>query len=280
MKEKEQLILNLIKLRDNNYDLAEGENVHSYAGLMLRYIGDPDPELRDDLIYSTFCEWICGKEYFNEEELRRMLSLLLDDNHLFYHIGSFGDNTVFTRTFSILAVVLILSRHREKPFLDNKMFTMAKDKLLAYYRREKDLRGYTDDCGWAHGAAHGADAMDELVQCGESDESVCIEVLEAIQAVLWNGKDLLCNEEDERIARVVYRIIRNNLMPSPLIHNWILGLSRCCEWDKTRIQYVARVNSKNLVRCLYFKLEHNNFTSDIKNTLITVEKKLNRFSEA
>jgi hypothetical protein len=27
---------------------------------MLQYIGDPEPELRDDLIYSTFYHWITG----------------------------------------------------------------------------------------------------------------------------------------------------------------------------------------------------------------------------
>jgi len=279
MQRNEQLIMHLRKIRDNNYNLAEDENVQSYADLMLQHIGDTDPELRDDLIFSTFCEWICEKEYFNEEELRQMLTVLLDDHHVFYHIGSFEDSTVFTRTFSILVVVLILCQHRKKAFLDFDVFTKVKDKLILYYQQEKDFRGYLDDCGWAHGAAHGADAMDELVQCKESDESVCTEVLGAIQNVLWNGKYLFSNEEDERMARVVYRIIKNNLMPSQLINNWISRLCQCCEWDKTRTQYIARVNSKNFVRCLYFKLEHKKCASDISHMLFEVEKKLNRFFE-
>lgn len=277
MLDNEQLIMHLRKIRENNYNLAEDENVHSYAVLMLQHIGDINPELRDDLIYNTFCEWICEKEYFNEEELRQVLTILLDDNHLFYHIGSFEDNTVFTRTFSVLVVVLILSQHRKRFFLDFDMFTKVKDKLILYYKQEKDFRGYLDDYGWAHGAAHGADAMDELVQCKESDESVCIEVLGAIQNVLWNGKYLFSNEEDERIARVVYRIIKNNFVSSQLINNWISGLSQCCEWDKTRTQYIARVNSKNFVRCLFFKLKHSNCAIDINSTLFIAEKKLNRF---
>ncbi|WP_245850681.1 DUF2785 domain-containing protein [Paenibacillus herberti] len=40
---------------------------------------------------------------------------------------------------------------------------------------------------WAHGAAHGADALDEIVQCEECTAEIHKEVLSAIQKVLFNG---------------------------------------------------------------------------------------------
>ena len=52
--EKQQLILDLRRIRDNDYNLIEGEIVSDYLDLMLKYIGDHDAELRDDLIYLTF----------------------------------------------------------------------------------------------------------------------------------------------------------------------------------------------------------------------------------
>lgn len=274
---KEQLLLDLSRIRENKYNLVEGESISVYTDLMLRYIGDTNPELRDELIYATFCEWICEKEYFNEEELRHMLIILMDENHLFYHIGNDGDDTVFTRTFSMLVVVLILCQHRKKPILNYDMFVRVKNDLIRYYEEEKDFRGYIEEYGWAHGAAHGADAMGELVQCKESDDTIYQEILKAIQKVLYNGKYLFCNEEDERIARVVFRMIKGNLMPYQLINDWIEELSQCCGWESTRRQYVARVNTKNFVRCLYFKLMHNQNAIYISNTLFNLERRLNRF---
>lgn len=275
--EKEQLKLDLLRIEKNQYELAEGETVSDYIPLMLQYIGDIDSELRDDLIYNTLCEWICEKEYFSEEELVHMLSILMDDKHLFYHIGNDEDDTVFTRTFSVLAIVLILSEHRKKPFIEYHLFIKTKNNLIKYYQEEKDLLGFSNQKGWAHGAAHGADAMDELVQCEESDEAVCKEMLEAIQKVLFNGKYNFCNEEDERITRVIMRIIKENCMSYENLSNWIEGLAQCCDWEKDRNQYVTRINTKNFIRCLYFKLMHYDNTLSIINTIFKVEEKLNRF---
>lgn len=275
--EKEQLKSDLQRIQKNHYELAEGESVYDYMPLMLQYIGDTDAELRDDLIYAAFCEWICEKKYFNEDELVRILLILMDENHLFYHIGSDEDDTVFTRTFSVLAVVLVLFEHRKKPFLGYDLFMKTKDNLIRYYQKEKDLRGFLGEKGWAHGAAHGADAMDELVQCEESDEEVYLEVLGAIKRVLFNGKYSFCNEEDERIARVILRIIKVNHMSFESLNNWIEGLSECCHLPKDRKQYVTRVNTKNFIRCLYFKLMHYDSTLEIIKTIFKVEESLNRF---
>lgn len=274
--EKEQLVLDLRRIEGNSYN-ASREEVVQYTDIMLRHIGDTDPELRDDLIYNTFSEWICEKEYFCEKELLNILSILTDENHLFRGIGNDGDETVFTRTFSILAVVLILIQHRKKAFLTDEMFIRVKNSIIRYYQEERDLRGYVDGNGWAHGAAHGADALDELVQCEESGEGIFNEILESIKKILYNGKYLFHNEEDERIARVVYRMIKGKPAAARLLNDWFDGLSQCCGWEKTRKQYIARVNTKNFVRCLYFKLVHNKVEPNIADRLLEVEAKLNRF---
>lgn len=275
--EKEQLKLDLQRIQKNKYELTEKEKVRDYIPLMLKYIGDTDSELRDNLIYDTFYEWICEKKYLNEDELIQILLVSMDDGHLFYHIGSDKDDTVFTRTFSVLVVVLILSEHRKKPFLKYDLFIKTKDNLIRYYKEEKDLRGYTGRAGWAHGAAHGADAMDELVQCKESDESVYQEILEAIQVVLFNDKYTFCNEEDERMARVILRIIKGNCMSYHFLCSWFEGLSQCCDWKKDRRQYITRINTKNFIRSVYFKLMHYDDTLDIIKIIFKVEEKLNHF---
>jgi len=275
--ERKQLILDLREIQKNQYRVAEKQNPWEYILLMLSHIGDIDPELRDDLIYNTLCEWIDIREFLNEQQLRYILSVLMDKEHLFYQIGNDGDDSIFTRTFSVLIVVQIFNRHRKKAFLGVDEFIDIKNKLLEYYTSEVDLRGFVQELGWAHAAAHGADVMDELIQCSECGEDTIKEILSAFKKIMYNGKYIFHNEEDERISRVVFRVIKTNLLSKQAVIKWLEELNECAEWQSNRVQYVARVNAKNFARCLYFKIMHCDSASDIKNAIFNLEERLNRF---
>ncbi|WHY21551.1 DUF2785 domain-containing protein [Paenibacillus sp. G2S3] len=275
---REQLIIDLKRIEENDYELRSGEQLGDYVKLMLEYIGDPLPELRDDLIYSTFYKWIKEKQWFRDAELRELLLILLDEEHLFYHIGSKEDQAVFTRTFSVLVVALILQRHREQAFLDSAEFTNVKEALIRYYEEEQDLRGFMPEEGWAHAAAHGADALDELVLCSESDAPIREEVLAVIQRMLYNEQYIFSDEEDERIATIVATIVDHHLLPQQSIVDWIGNLEQCGGWPRSRGQYVARANTKNFVRSLYFRLLPMNNNPDMVEALVKAEMILNKFT--
>ncbi|MEJ8545304.1 DUF2785 domain-containing protein [Brevibacillus borstelensis] len=268
----------LQRIEEERYQLREGEQLQDFVALMLQYIGDPQPELRDELIYPTFYAWIKEEDRFTEEELRSLLYILTDEQHLFYHIGSEGDHSVFTRTFSVLPIALIVQRHRKQPFLDHADFCCMKQSLLRYYREEKDLRGYLPEEGWAHSAAHGADALDELVQCPESDAAVQREVLAAISGMLHNGHHIFSEEEDERIATIVDTMIDKELLPRQEIADWISGLAQCGGWPRSRGQVIARVNSKNFLRSLYFRRERDRSGNAVMAAMLAAEAALNKFA--
>lgn len=277
---REQLIIDLQRIEENDYELRSGEQLRDYVKLMLEYIGDPQPELRDDLIYSTFYKWMNEKKWFSDAELRELLLILLDEQHLFYHIGSKEDQAVFTRTFSVLVVALILQRHREKAFLDSAEFTNVKEALIRYYEEEQDLRGFMQEEGWAHAAAHGADALDELVLCLESDAAIREEVLAVIQRMLYNDHQyIFSDEEDERMATIVATIIDHHLLPQQSIVDWVSSLEQCGGWPRSRNKYVARVNTKNFLRSLYFRLLPTMKNQDMVNALLKSEMKLNEFTQ-
>ncbi|WP_106767412.1 DUF2785 domain-containing protein [Paenibacillus faecalis] len=276
-KSRSEFILDLQRIEQENYQLREGERMQDYVTLMLQYIGDADPVLRDNLIYSTFYEWIHVQNRMTEEELRNLLPILTDDQHLFYRIGSVGEPSVFTRSFSVLPLALIVHRHNQKPFLSTADFYNLKDSLLRYYREEKDLRGFLPEGGWAHSAAHGADALEELVQCPECDIELRLEVLESIQGMLHNGIHIFNEEEDERIASIVDVMIDQELLSEPEIMNWIHGLAQCSEWPRSRNQNIARVNSKNFLRSLYFRREPFSRRESLSSTILAAQAKLNRF---
>lgn len=86
---------------------------------MVTHIGSPDPQLRDELIYSTFSHWI-EEGVLSPEQLQELLAIALDDQHLFYRIGESGTDSVFTRSFSVLLLPLILILHRNILFSPKK----------------------------------------------------------------------------------------------------------------------------------------------------------------
>ncbi|MEK5034302.1 DUF2785 domain-containing protein [Paenibacillus sp. FSL R7-0302] len=276
-----ELIHKLHRLEEEQYILREEESFQDFTDLMLRHIGDPEPELREH-IYSTFYIWLKRDNKFTDEEMRHLLTILMDDRHLFYQIGSDGDHSVLTRAFAVLPIALIMQRNRIQPFLTPKDFQHLKRSLLRYHQEEKDLRGYLPAEGWAHAAAHGADALEELIRCTESDIAVQHEVLEAVTGMLHNGVRIFDEEEDERMASVVDTMISETLLPQQEIADWIHSLAQCTEWHDTRAQRVARVNGKNIVRSLYFRTIARNDGDNLilTSAMLTAEAKLNSFNEA
>lgn len=275
-----ELIQKLQRLDEEHYILREGESIQDFTNLMLQYIGDPESDLREN-IYSTFYIWLKRDNKFSCVELRQLLSELMDDRHLFYRIGNVGDQSVLTRSFAVLPIALIMQRNRNTPFLTPNEFQHLKHSLLRYYMEEKDLRGYLAVEGWAHAAAHGADALMELIRCPESDYAVHREVLEAIKGMLYNGAQIFDEEEDERMANIVDTMINEVLLPQQEIADWIRSLSQCTEWLDTRARRIATVNAKNFVRSLYFRLRTWNDGNNLLLTcaMLTSEAKLNQFKE-
>lgn len=273
-----ELIQKLKRLEEEAYLLREGGRIQDFTDLMLRHIGDPEPELREQ-IYATFDIWLKRDNRYSDDDMRQLVSVLTDDQHLFYQIGTDGDLSVLTRAFAVLPVALIMQRHRDHPFLNPDEFQHLKQSLLRYYQEEKDLRGYLADEGWAHAAAHGADALEELVRCPESDLAVQREVLEAVTGMLHNGVQIFGEEEDERMVSIVATMINESLLPQQEIADWMISLSQCTEWPDTRAQRVARVNGKNLVRCLYFRTKTGNEGSNLilTSAMMTAEARLNNF---
>ncbi len=268
----------LQRIEENEYQLGEGEQHQDFLPLLLQYIGDPQPELRDNLIYPMFYMWIKEENRFSEEELRSLLPVLTDENHLFYNIGSKDDQSVFTRTFSALPIALIIQRHRQNPFLNQEEIEQLMQAMLRYYNEEKDLRGYLSVGGWAHSASHGADVFVELVQCEESSIAMLHEVLVAISGMLHNGIHIFSDEDDERLVNIVDTMIDKKLLPHQEIADWISCLAQCCDLPRSRSQVIARVNSKNFLRSLYFRRRQDSQENELKTAILGTEAKLNRFS--
>jgi len=271
---KDELKKTLIILSENDFHLKEKETAEKLLLTMLDFIGDSDPVLRDKLIYSAFCTFV-GDGCFSEKTLSELTDKLICEDYIFWHINEDDVLGILRRSFSVLFLAETLSRHAEKPYLSEKQIGNVKNALIKYFISEQDLRGYDETYGWAHAVAHTSDAFCALLGCGISQKD-CEEILYAIQNKFMCGKKVFDAEEDERAASFVYEIIKTKTDKAFLIE-WLKDFAKAAEITEYFSRLRARINCKNLIRDLYFRIAHNGGDKELLPVLLETEAKLNRF---
>jgi hypothetical protein len=276
-----QLKEKLQSLARNKFQPTENDDLSELIPAMLTYIGSTDSDLRDELIYSAFGTWILHDKRLSQEQLHQLMSTVLDERHMFYGLGEQDTDSVFTRSFSILLLPLLLIVHRAQPFMSVAEINEIKEKLLDYLAREKDLRGFVGEKGWAHAVAHSADALDDLVQCVEMDHADLAAILVTIRDVVCVTRVGYTHLEDERLVTPVIALLNRQMLPDALITAWIesfAGRVQLIQASPERL--IIRSNVKNFLQSLYFRLQReplaNKFESPIERTL----QKINPYKKA
>lgn len=262
----------------NEFRPPEKEELSAMIPAMLNHIGSTDSELRDDLIYSAFGTWV-GDKVIGAGQLRELLPIILDDQHLLYRLGEQETDSVFTRSFSMLILPLLLISHRSQTLFATPEIHGIKKQLLYYLEHERDSRGFVQGKGWAHAIAHAADALDDLAQCTELQKPDLAELLEAIRNVVCVGTDHYAHLEEERLATAVLAILKRELFSEEEICAWIDGFADLALHVKSAPErHVIRANVKNFLQSLYFRFHWgempNRFDAAIDQTL----RKINPFA--
>src|SRR5215470_1027556 len=103
----------------HHYDVPGGESASSLAHELSGFLGEADPELRDDLAYSILERWIY-RGVLNADDLRKLAdewAANLKDG-----IGGSGTNSVLKRSFSALCLSSIAERDVKAPFLGESRY--------------------------------------------------------------------------------------------------------------------------------------------------------------
>lgn len=252
-QEENQLKERLINIKNNNYVLEKNEDYYPLGLEMISNIGSLDPELRDKLIYTTFYHWVT-KNRFTFGELNNLLSLSMDNEHLFYRLGDRDKDAVYKRTFSALIIALIIYKHRQDNFLADEALYEIKSKLIEYMLNEQDVRGYDEEKGWAHSVAHTADALDELAQCDCIGNTDLMDILNSIKAKVCIGYYVYIDEEDERMVTAVESALNRKLLSNLEIIKWLKGFKIDTHNDNHIEKFHLMINIKGFLRSLFFRL--------------------------
>lgn len=273
--ERKELKELLISIRNQDYRTPENINSFDLAVMMMDYIGDTEGEMRDDLVLTTLWDWIV-KGVLTIEEVHKILNISLDEEHLFYGIGK-KDDSVFTRTFSVLIAAVCFSMNLNDKYLTLEDVDIVYDKVIKYYNEEKDVRGYIDGKGWAHGSAHGADALGELAKCDDIGHDKLMEILKALRNKVSINNYAYINNEDERMVSAVVAVLSRKELGENEIINWIRSFEPLAKIGKYPEDMTLEINVKNFLESLYFRLLESPEYKNIVNTAWNVIKEINSF---
>jgi hypothetical protein len=219
------------------------------------------------------------QDALNPEQLRNLLPIVLDEQHMFYKIGEQDTDSVFTRSFSVLLLPLLLIAHRSRQLFSEPDIHRIKRQLLHYLEQENDRRGYVPEKGWAHAIAHAADALDDLAQCTEIQKPELAEILETIRNVVCIETASYAHLEEERLITAVIAILRRGLLSDAEINPWIEGFSDLAlKINSSPERHIIRTNVKNFLQSLYFRLRWEGMTKSFEAAIDHTLKRVNPFA--
>lgn len=263
------------QLKKTLEDLQEGERSwkkeHELLIIksMMEHIGSSDSELRDNLIYGTFCKLILNKK-IEHKLLIEMLDFCLGSSMLFKGIREVKSDTVFTRSFTSLLIALLLYKDNEDGFLTRHMVLKVKDDLIVYMEQENDLRGFVHGKGWAHSVAHAADAFDELIKNKNIKSDVYSEILNSLWNKAFMSHHVYIHDEDERLLVPILELLNKGLDPKEienLAKDIPLEIERLKKVLKEENYWMLYSNCKKFLKSFYIVIEDIPGVSSLKQSL-------------
>ena len=243
-----------LDIASNDYAVPEDVDPASFLLDTLPLLGETDGEFRESYVYGTFHRWVVS-DAVNEQGLREIHMALLGEDALFSGIGESGSDSVFLRAFAVLMLVPTLYVHRQQPFLSSEEMEQTCSCLSRYLLEETDLRGYVSpEKWWAHGIAHAADAVGQLVQCTELSPEQIGHLLEAVAHAIAPDTVVFAHEEDARMAAAVIRLLERDILTSEAVEDWLNVVVPEARFNgQLPNVHIRYVNARNFLRCLLFQ---------------------------
>jgi len=207
-----------IELAKGGFAVPAGQTAAGLLVEMNPLLASPDPVLRDEVAYSAAERWILRDKAVAPDDLRRLLALWagnLDDG-----LGSAGDDRVFKRSFSALCLSLIAAREVGSPFLAAEEGRRLLDRMLDYFVRERDLRGFDSTRGWMHAPAHTADALKFLARSTHFTPADLPRLLDAVRSRLATTDAVFAWGENDRIAWALHAAVRRPDADPTAVESW------------------------------------------------------------
>ena len=248
---------------NSDYAIPRSVNPAEFVLASIPLLGECEGEFRERHVYGTLHRWVVS-EAIDAQGLRAIHLALLGDNVLFSGIGENGTDSAFLRAFAVLLLVPTIYMHRKEAYLSSEDIKATCSALARYLREEKDYRGYVSaENWWAHGVAHAADAVGQLVQCAELQAESIVQLLEAIAQAMTPDTVAYAHEEDARMATAVLKLFKRDEVSLEIIENWLgLVVPEARFTGQLPNVHIKYVNARNFVRCLLFQAKERGIADE------------------
>ena len=191
---------------------------------LLEHIGDTSPEIRDELVFTSLARGI-QEELFIKEQFQLIAAEIVSDDGLDKEIDKTGASTL-ERSFRALIYANLLSADgNEQSLFYRELKTDIRntmlDQGLHYLEKEKDTAGFSSQYGWVHAFAHGADLLTEVVCHQDFPKNRDYEVFDVLGQLFKRITIRFTNDEDWRLARVLYEPILQGKLDQEQVASWI-----------------------------------------------------------
>lgn len=217
-------------------------------------LGDTDPALRDATAYPALAAWV-------ERGVYDDLLVGLGDGMavgLGIGVGERDTDSVFRRSFSALILAECIARDNKRPLVPGGKVLEWGDRVATWLLRERDLRGFVPDKGWAHAIAHGADALGTIAgspHLGTPELTVLLDVI--ADRLLLPVDQLFVSGEPDRLAMATMQVLRRNVVPLTVLEPWIARIAAAAgTFPATgdRDPFLFGGNADAFLRALYLQL--------------------------
>jgi hypothetical protein len=185
-------------------------------------VGSTDPFLRDNVAYEAAARWIYTTGALSASEQREMLAMWTAN--LQSGLGEPTGDAAFRRSFSALNLSVIAARDNAASFLSQEEFDQFLTRMLDYFARERDARGYDPERGWIHASAHTADVMKFLARSPKLTPPAQSRILSAIDDKCRTFGQVFQWGEDARLAQPIVSLAKRADFDKPAFDAWLASV--------------------------------------------------------
>ncbi|HFI0632200.1 TPA: DUF2785 domain-containing protein [Streptococcus suis] len=230
---------------------------------LLENIGHPDPAIRDELVYASFCH-IFLNGLITREQAQSLLQFSQETNPLSL------ESSTLKRSFTCLLYCLLLSVDNDSEsiyhaFLNDEDRELLFQQALNYLTIEDDWSGYDEKLGWIHTAAHGADFL-LAASCHEQfSAEKSKKAWQAILTCLTKQSKVFSAGEEIRLAQIPVYLLLNEKVSSQELTEWMNELDFP---NQEPLDYFRWLNLQHFLSSLYFQLKsHQVLTEELRQAI-------------
>ncbi len=145
----------LSQLKQSKFVVPSAENRNLLATRLLSCLDDPDPAIRDGVVFEALSTWLRSKAL-------TPITILAIEDSLRTTLSGAKDAAGFRLPFAALALSEVARADRIDPVLPDPVRRDLVEVAARSLTRVDDYRGFDPAEGWRHGVAHGSDLVLQL----------------------------------------------------------------------------------------------------------------------